>query len=136
MRMEIVKVRRLPDWPIWPVAVFCLWGGLVVATLVLAQLRRKEIVLCVWRNLTGIPCPSCGSTRGVLALLRGDWLGPWRHNPLVATLGAVVLALAVLRVGFCRAFRVHLSRPEKLAAWCLALAALAANWAYVIWRGN
>lgn len=27
---------------------------------------------CLWRNLTGIPCPTCGMTRAFVSLVQGD----------------------------------------------------------------
>jgi hypothetical protein len=37
-----------------------------------------------------------------------------------------------MRVLFARSLRLELTRPERRLAWVLAIAALAANWAYVI----
>jgi hypothetical protein len=38
--------------------------------------------VCLTKRLTGIPCPSCGSTRSVIALIEGDLTAPFRLNPL------------------------------------------------------
>jgi nitrogen fixation-related uncharacterized protein len=38
--------------------------------------------ICIFKNLTGIPCPSCGSTRSVVCLLHGDPLKAININPL------------------------------------------------------
>ena len=43
---------------------------------------------CTFRNLTGIPCPSCGTTRTALALLNFDICSALAVNPL-GTLVAV-----------------------------------------------
>ncbi len=37
---------------------------------------------CVWRALTGLPCPGCGMIHAVLALAHGDVRGAWRFNPV------------------------------------------------------
>jgi cell division protein FtsW (lipid II flippase) len=44
------------------------------------------------KRITNIPCPSCGSTRSVSALLHGDFVGAIYWNPL----GLVVLAIMIV----------------------------------------
>lgn len=39
----------------------------------------KEV--CLIKHFTGIPCPSCGSTRSVVSLLHGDLPGAFFWNP-------------------------------------------------------
>ena len=48
-------------------------------------------VSCPIRVLTGIPCPTCGTTRALLSLLRGDVSAYLRYQPM-----AVFLVLSVL----------------------------------------
>jgi hypothetical protein len=52
--------------------------------------------LCMFRNLTGLPCPFCGTTRSVGNLLLGDFQGALSMNPLgyvsVALLGVVFIS--------------------------------------------
>jgi hypothetical protein len=51
---------------------------------------------CPLRSLTGIPCPLCGMTRGVEALVHGDVVGSLRLNP-----GALLLVVAaVVALGY------------------------------------
>ncbi len=37
---------------------------------------------CVWRSLTGLDCPFCGSTRAAASLGSGDLVGALDHNAL------------------------------------------------------
>jgi hypothetical protein len=49
------------------------------------------MTICLFRRVTGRPCPACGSTRATLALLQGDVGEAWRHNAVwtaVAITGA------------------------------------------------
>jgi hypothetical protein len=47
----------------------------------------------VWRSLTGLDCPFCGSTRAAASLGAGDLLGALDHNALF------VLAILPLAAG-------------------------------------
>lgn len=49
---------------------------------------------CPLRTITGIPCPMCGMTRGVTALVHGDFARALLLNP--ASYLAVALALLLL----------------------------------------
>lgn len=37
---------------------------------------------CLFRSITGVPCPGCGLTHAAHLLLHGDWTGAWSANPL------------------------------------------------------
>ena len=51
---------------------------------------------CAMKEWTGVPCPTCGSTRLVRALANGHWLEAWSWNPLVflGLVGLVAWAIA------------------------------------------
>jgi hypothetical protein len=90
---------------------------------------------CVFRAVTGVPCPSCGSTRMVEAILAFDPLSAFLLNPLVFTalagLGvwaSVSVARTLLRLP---SWRVELGRGERLALRVGAVLALAGNWIYL-----
>lgn len=38
--------------------------------------------ICLFKSATGIPCPSCGSTRSIMAMLHGDFWSGLLINPL------------------------------------------------------
>lgn len=46
---------------------------------------------CIFRNLTGLPCPSCGSTHAVIALLHGEFVQSIFFHPL----GIVILSTMI-----------------------------------------
>ena len=48
--------------------------------------------LCPLRRTTGVPCPLCGMTTGMNALLRGDVAGAFTANPLAPVLVLLVVA--------------------------------------------
>lgn len=43
----------------------------------------KSGIGCVFRSVTGIPCPTCGITRATFSLLRLDLQGAFDNHPLV-----------------------------------------------------
>lgn len=55
------------------------WGGLalMLAPLIGASLYNRGLrlpgLVCPLRHWTGIPCPTCGLTRSLMAVVRGDW---------------------------------------------------------------
>jgi len=93
---------------------------------------------CRLRELTGVPCPTCGSTRLAEELLRGHVLDAFAANPLVFLVLAAVAAWAVAsvltRVLRLPTVRVHLDKAERLLLKLAAVAGLVAGWAYVILR--
>jgi hypothetical protein len=132
MKARLVKVRRRPPWPPWALALVLGWLATVGAAVWLMLKRHTHIELCLFKRITGYPCPTCGSTRGVLHILRGDVPAAWTFNPLLFTVLAVAAALLVVRVAFGRAVRIHLTRAEKRIAWIVGIALVLLNWAYVI----
>ena len=47
-----------------------------------AGLHKSEIGFCVFKKVTGLPCPSCGGTRAVLLLLQGKLIQSILLNPI------------------------------------------------------
>ena len=53
--------------------------------------------LCPMVTLTGFPCPACGMTRAVLAILKGDFVAAWHLHPFSYAFLFLVLLFAVRR---------------------------------------
>ncbi len=91
---------------------------------------------CPLRRVAGLPCPTCGSTRLVESLLRGDIEAAFASNPLVfLTLGTVVLwaVASTLR----RAFswpgpQLVWTRRDGLWVRVAVVVVVLFGWAYVI----
>jgi len=94
---------------------------------------------CAFHALTGCPCPTCGATRCVLALMHGHVSQALGWNPLIFTgLAGMALvnlyAIAVLLGGLPRIRFSFTGREGRVLKWaCLLL--VAANWAYEIHHG-
>jgi hypothetical protein len=120
-------------------ALAWLLAGGAVSALVLAPLAPallRGVPGCPLHAWTGLPCPGCGSTRAVLALLRGDVLGAVAWNPL-AGLGLALLGVA------CALAPVWVAAGWPLPSLDAVLpartrfvlvAALVLNWVYLVLR--
>jgi hypothetical protein len=80
-------------------------------------------VACPLRSLTGVPCPLCGMTRGVTAMVHGDIGHALLMNP-----GSVLLVAAAVAVLVAR----HAHRVQ-FPAWALYLT-IAALWAFQLFK--
>jgi hypothetical protein len=71
--------------------------SLLAGTLKLIGPQRLEggPGLCLIRAVTGRPCPACGMTRAMAALLQGRVKTAARYNLLVFPAGAVAAALII-----------------------------------------
>jgi hypothetical protein len=116
-------------------------GGAGLVWLVVDGVTDGTWTPCIFKLLTGIPCPACGSTRAVLALLRGE--NVLAYNPLgIVTFAAALLTLVVL----CRdlvtssdSLFQYWRRAEQFVRQPLVaatgIALLATNWMWTIARG-
>lgn len=60
----------------------CAAGYIWLAVTYYQQVTKSmEPVVCIFKRITHIPCPSCGSTRSVLSLMKGNLLDAWLWNP-------------------------------------------------------
>jgi hypothetical protein len=113
-------------------------GGIVLSGLAWVE-SGLPLPRCAFRAVTGCPCPTCGATRCLLALLHGRITEAAEWNPLVfaGIVGMLVLGLyyAVTLVAGLPRVRLAIDKTEgRLLRWgCIIL--VASNWAYVIRHG-
>ena len=91
---------------------------------------------CVFHAMTGCPCPTCGATRCMLALLRGHVAGAFAWNPLVfAGLAGLTLfnlyAAAALAARMPR-LRLSFNAVEGRILRAASVLLVAVNWGYEI----
>jgi hypothetical protein len=115
---------------------------MVVVALWLAMIALAELVrpqgdqtsLCMFRNVTGVPCPTCGATRMVMAAAEGRFSDALAFNPALA-FGLIVMTLwLIIRIGFRRAVVLSLPSGWRVALWITLAAIVMLDWGYVIWR--
>lgn len=107
------------------------------------QPAMKDNTVCLIKNFTGIPCPSCGSSRAVLAILHGNFIEAFFWNPLGFFITAILLIspawifFDLMRSGnsFFKAYHglEKFIRNKWIAVPAILL--LAANWIWTITKG-
>jgi hypothetical protein len=133
--MKIVS-RPVPRWPRIPLGIMGfagLWALVVIVTQVFKHYTGADLDTCLFHRLTGYSCPTCGTTRGLLALARGAWRESLAWNPMTMT-GAVIGSMAVLsRVLTARTVEFQFTPREKRALIIAGLVLLGVNWAWLIY---
>jgi hypothetical protein len=98
-------------------------GATVLGAAAAGRLLGTPDVGCPLRSLTGVPCPFCGTSRGVIDLVHGDLGGALLMNPASVLL---VVAVVVLLVTWSR-------RRVRIPAWSAAMA-IAALWGFQLFK--
>jgi hypothetical protein len=109
-------------------------GGLWLAT------EGVPPLVCPLKTMTGLPCPTCGCTRALEALVAGDVAGAIRWNPAVvagAALGAVYATYAAAALlGVVPRLRVVIAPRDATWLRAAAWSAVAALWLFLVLDGR
>ncbi|HUJ16410.1 MAG TPA: DUF2752 domain-containing protein [Nitrospirota bacterium] len=114
-----------------------IYGLIALLALVAARFLPVLAVApsCPFKALTGLPCPTCGSTRSIVHLAHGDFTAALAMNPLICMLCTVAflgLFYGILaKVTELPGFRIALSDREKNAFRVVAVLILLSNWMYL-----
>lgn len=120
-------------------AIFAGAGVLFCLAVGMLHLDHLPVNFCVFKSLTGLPCPTCGTTRAFGRLFAGDISGAIAMNPLAACGALGLLAWGLADLAFLtrrRSLAVELSPHAGLALRVAAVAAVAMNWAYLVYAGR
>lgn len=66
----------------WLLAILSLAGYAWVGFHLAFPDSTNGFTVCLFKNVTGVPCPSCGITRSLLLLMTGDLRNAMLLNPL------------------------------------------------------
>jgi hypothetical protein len=138
-----VKIQRRPIIP-GSRDPELIWGSILLLAALLATAWLFSGIAtprCLLHAATGIPCPTCGMTRATWHLLHGEIGRAFLLNPLMtaALLGAGLYVCYAALVVIVRLPRLRLEALTKTEANLVRIAAiglLAANWLYLIGRGE
>lgn len=116
------------------------FGVLLAAALL--PLDRIPYTLCTFLRITGYPCPSCGLTRGFVAMAHGQWLNVLHTCPLAALLyAATALVFAVNTAAILCGVRLTPGRwlTWRARSWvvllCICGLLILFNWLYRLFYG-
>ena len=120
-----------------------LWGILGAGILALIHLGPSPSLLhlpCLFKALSGIPCPTCGMTRAWDALGRLDWALALRMHPVLALgyffLWAYIPYAAGAVLGLWPRMGVSVPPGQARGLRISALLAFAALWGFLIRDGR
>lgn len=74
------------------VLVACLLGFLYLIYSINYS-ESSHLKFCIFKNVTGYPCPSCGTTRAVQLFLRGNFVASLQMNPFGILVSILMLVL-------------------------------------------
>ena len=121
-----------------------MWLTVSVLSLTAAALwltLRLPWPTCVFHELTGLPCVTCGMTRCAIQFFHGHFFAALQWNPLVFAFlcGATAFDVYAFIVLVTRAprLRIHFSTPRtKTFVRVTIISALLLNWTYLLmhWR--
>ena len=114
-----------------------IYGGIVLLAILAGRFLPVLAAApsCVFRALTGLPCPTCGSTRSIVHLAHGDIVHAFVMNPLTAAcafVGVIYLFYTVLSLVFdMPRIKFVLTEKEKDGIRIAVVMILLLNWVYL-----
>jgi hypothetical protein len=59
------------------------------------DLSNDDKSICLIKQVTGLPCPSCGATRSIILLVKGDYKDAMFYNPIGIILLIIMISAPV-----------------------------------------
>jgi hypothetical protein len=76
--------------------ISCLAGYTwVFINLRLTGSNDKEIVVCLIKHVTNVPCPSCGATRSIISFFNGSISDAFYWNPIGLILAIIMMVTPI-----------------------------------------
>lgn len=106
--------------------------------------HTNEISLCLFKNITGLPCPACGITRAMIELLHLNIVNAIRVNPLAIPVLFVLLILPFWimkdfisrKPGFLHFyFKLEKTIASNRVLQLMLITGLLINWSWSIYKG-
>ncbi len=119
-----------------------IFGALGVAgTLAVGLLHLDHLPfpVCAFKHLTGLPCPTCGSTRALGRLFALDLPGALAMNPLTTVVFLLLLPWAatdLLLLTRGRGLVLEVSTATARSLRVAAVAIILLNWAFLLAAGR
>jgi len=99
----------------------------------------QDSTFCIFKNITGLPCPACGSTRATLLLLNGQFLDSILINPFgILTNTLVIISIFWMITDIVKnkeTFLPFLKKDWNINIKYFLLVIILANWIWNIVKG-
>jgi len=118
--------------------IHMVWGPIAVLFILTAGFFKNiapRLPNCIFHEITGFPCPTCGGTRSLIALSQFDLVSSFMYNPLVPlfAVGLIVFSLLFFIGAFTKkSLSVRLTGRGKRIIRYSAFALIAFNWLFLI----
>src|SRR6266581_1443204 len=117
-----------------------LWLGVSLGSIALAVVwfaLGLPWPVCIFHELTGLPCMTCGMTRCAIQFFHGHFAAALKWNPLIFALlcGVIAFDLYAFATLTMRVPRLRIHVSTKRANTFLrvsVMSAIALNWAYLL----
>ncbi|RYZ47850.1 MAG: DUF2752 domain-containing protein [Sphingobacteriales bacterium] len=104
---------------------------------------RHAIPGCLFRNVTGIPCPACGITRALLCLMQGEVKQALYTNPLAFAAALFLIITPLWCIADLLLRRVSLAKQyfraehflQKRPVAMISIVLIIINWIWNISKG-
>jgi hypothetical protein len=133
VKVTLRPASRLPKVPLWALGFVVLWAMVVIWARIIGHYTGTEPDLCLFHRLTGYPSPTCGTTRGLLAMARGAWRESLAWNPMTMT-GALIGSVVVIgRLVAAKTLIFKFTPRDKRLLVTVALVIFGLNWVWLIY---
>ncbi len=136
--MQLKNIHRKKRELNLPLAYLLVAGSGVFFVYILYLFKRLPHLPCIFKLITGCPCPTCGSSRIVSSLINLDILAAFYWNPLLLLGGMAFIAWGFY--GFYMLFsgkkiQVTLTKKEDLYLRLGLITLFILNWIYLAVSG-
>jgi len=59
------------------------------------EIQNQEFTVCLFKKVTTVPCPSCGTTRSVMQFSHGNFLSAILINPFGIIVGLIMIVAPI-----------------------------------------
>ncbi len=129
--MELKKGNRL--------LLLAMVGGYIFIGVSAILQNYSHSSICIFKNITGYPCPGCGITRGSILLFKGEILESILLNPaaIVVNIMALVAIVLIIRDSVKGTTLFQKLSTQKMNPYLLILLVVLVilNWIWNIYKG-
>ncbi len=136
--MKLGRIDRTKGELNFPLVYFMVVGTCTLLAYVLYLVKQIPRIPCVFKTLTGYPCPTCGATRVTRCLFQFDIVSAFLWNPLLFLSGIAFITWVLY--GFYMLFSgkkvqvILTEREKRLLRWG-AVILFFLGWIYLVLTG-